>query len=54
LAAADYAAIMAYMLSYECVKPSGEGKTPFPTGNISALKPITFGAKVCPPGGGKE
>jgi alcohol dehydrogenase (cytochrome c) len=54
LAAADYAAIMAYMLSYECVKPSGEGKTPFPTGDISALKPITFGAKVCPPGSGKE
>jgi hypothetical protein len=22
--------------------------------NIGALKPITFGAKVCPPGGGKE
>jgi hypothetical protein len=34
--------------------PSGDGKTPFPTGDISALKPITFGAKICPPGGGKE
>jgi polar amino acid transport system substrate-binding protein len=54
LPAADYAAIMAYMLSYDCVKPSGDGKTPFPAGDISALKPITFGAKVCPPGGGKE
>jgi len=54
LPASDYAAIMAYMLSYECVKPSGEGKTPFPVGDISALKPITFGAKICPPGGGKE
>jgi alcohol dehydrogenase (cytochrome c) len=54
LPAADYAAIMAYMLSYDCVKPSGDGKAPFPTGDISALKPITFGAKVCPPGGGKE
>jgi alcohol dehydrogenase (cytochrome c) len=54
LPAADYAAIMAYMLSYNCVKPSGTGKTPFPTGDISALKPITFGAKVCPPGGGQE
>jgi hypothetical protein len=54
LPAADYAAIIAYMLSYDCVKPSGNGKTPFPTGDISALKPITFGAKVCPPGGGKE
>jgi hypothetical protein len=54
LPAADYAAIMAYMLSYECVKASGDGKTPFPTGDISALKPITYGAKICPPGGGKE
>jgi alcohol dehydrogenase (cytochrome c) len=54
LPAADYAAIMAYMLSYDCVKPSGGGKTPFPTGDVSGLKPITFGAKVCPPGGGKE
>jgi mono/diheme cytochrome c family protein len=52
--AADYAAIMAYMLSCECVKPSGDGKMPFPTTDISALKPITFGAKICPPGGGKE
>jgi len=38
LPAADYAAIMAYMLSYDCVKPSGDGKTPFPAGDISALK----------------
>ncbi|MEA3172636.1 MAG: hypothetical protein QOF42_47 [Gammaproteobacteria bacterium] len=37
LPAADYAAIMAYMLSYNCVKPSGTGKTPFPAGDISAL-----------------
>jgi alcohol dehydrogenase (cytochrome c) len=50
LPAADYAAIMAFMLSYECVKPSGDGKTPFPTGDdVSALPPITFGAKVCKP-----
>ncbi len=53
LPAADYAAIMAYMLSYDCVKPSGGGKTPFPTGDINALKPITFGAKSAA-GGGKE
>ncbi len=58
LPAADYAAIMAYMLAYECVKPSGDGKTPFPAGatagDIGALPPITYGAKVCAPGGGKE
>jgi len=34
LPAADYAAIMAYMLAYECVKPSGDGKTPFPAGDV--------------------
>ena len=33
---------------------SGDGKTPFPAGDISALNPVTFGARVCPPGGGKE
>jgi hypothetical protein len=46
----------------ECVDcPAGDdtgcqsrSKTPFPTGDVSALPPITFGAKVCPPGGGKE
>jgi mono/diheme cytochrome c family protein len=54
LAAADYAAITAYMLAYNCVKPSGGGKTPYPVGDISTLPPITFGAKSCPPTGGRE
>jgi len=36
---------------------SGDGKAPFPAGDvaaIAALPPITFGAKSCAPGGGKE
>jgi alcohol dehydrogenase (cytochrome c) len=44
----DYAAIMAYILAYDCVKPSGDGKTPFPSGDIGALPPINFGVKSCP------
>jgi glucose dehydrogenase len=41
-----------YIISFSVNR--GDDKTPFPAGDISALKPITFGAKICPPGGGKE
>ena len=43
----DYASIMAYMLSYDCVKPAGAGEVPFPTTNDSALSKVTVGAKTC-------
>jgi hypothetical protein len=40
---------MAYMLSYDCVKPADHGKVPFPTTDAAALTKITVGAKACPP-----
>lgn len=48
LSADDYASIMAYMLAYDCVKPTGGGKVPFPTKDDSALAKVTVGAKTCP------
>jgi hypothetical protein len=45
----DYASVMAYMLSYDCVKPAGNGKAPFPTTDDPGLTKVTVGAKTCPP-----
>jgi alcohol dehydrogenase (cytochrome c) len=49
LSADDYASVMAYMLSYSCVKPDGNGIVPFPTTDQPALAKVTVGANVCPP-----
>ena len=49
LSAEDYASIMAYVLSYDCVKPAGGGKTPFPTKDKPELAKVTVGGKSCPP-----
>jgi alcohol dehydrogenase (cytochrome c) len=51
LSADDYASVMAYMLAYDCVKPAGNGKLPFPTADDPALTKVTVGAKTCPPTG---
>jgi hypothetical protein len=47
----DYASVMAYMLAYDCVKPAGNGKLPFPTADDPALAKVTVGAKTCAPAG---
>jgi mono/diheme cytochrome c family protein len=49
LAAEDYASIMAYVLSYDCVKPVDGGKTPFPTTEDPRLAKVTVGTKTCAP-----
>jgi len=49
LSPGDYASIMAYVLSYDCVKPAGGGKTPFPTKDEPELAKVTVGGKSCPP-----
>jgi alcohol dehydrogenase (cytochrome c) len=49
LAPDDYASVMAYMLSYDCVRPAGNGKAPFPTTDDPGLAKVTVGAKTCPP-----
>jgi hypothetical protein len=45
----DYASVMAYMLSYDCVKPADGGNVPFPTTENSGLSKVTVGAKTCSP-----
>ena len=45
----DYASLMAYMLSYDCVKPANGGNVPFPTADDSGLSKVTVGAKTCSP-----
>jgi alcohol dehydrogenase (cytochrome c) len=49
LPADDYAALMAYMLAYNCVPPAGDGKIPFPIQDAPELAKVTMGAKSCPP-----
>jgi hypothetical protein len=44
----DYAAVMAFLLSYDCVQASGDGQ-PFPTMDLPALQQVTVGATTCVP-----
>jgi alcohol dehydrogenase (cytochrome c) len=44
----DYAAVMAYILAYDCVKPAAGGK-PFPTSATPELSTIKTGGQSCPP-----
>jgi alcohol dehydrogenase (cytochrome c) len=46
----DYAAVMAFLLSYDCVQASGDGQQPFPTMDLPALQQVTVGATTCTPG----
>ncbi len=53
----QYAAIMAYLLSYDCVTHSQQGTEPFPTTDRPEFEQVTFGGRSCPakPGtGGHE
>ena len=49
LPAEDYAAVMAFMLNYDCVPPSGTSQQPFPTTEIPALQQVTLGGTTCAP-----
>jgi alcohol dehydrogenase (cytochrome c) len=48
LAPDQYAAVIAYLLAYDCVTPSGNGAVPFPTTDQPALKTVTIGGRSCP------
>jgi len=48
LSKSDYAAVMAYILAYDCAKPTGDGK-PFPTSATPEFSTIKPGAGSCPP-----
>ena len=44
----EYAAVMAYLVAWSCVKPTGGGTTPFPTADTPANKTVTLEGDVCP------
>jgi alcohol dehydrogenase (cytochrome c) len=44
----QYAGIMAYLLKYDCVTPSGAGTEPFPTSNEPAFSKVILGGRSCP------
>ena len=48
LSPSQYAAIMAYLLEYDCVSPSGAGKTPFPAAGAPALTKVKMPGATCP------
>jgi mono/diheme cytochrome c family protein len=45
----EYASVMAYLLSYDCVKPAGGGQQAFPTTDSPALQQIELGGATCAP-----
>lgn len=45
----EYAAVMAFLLNYDCVQPSGGGQQPFPTTDLPALQQIELGSATCTP-----
>jgi mono/diheme cytochrome c family protein len=45
----EYAEVMAYLLSYDCVKPAGGGQQPFPTTDQPALQQVELGGATCAP-----
>jgi alcohol dehydrogenase (cytochrome c) len=45
----QYAAVMAYMLSYDCVAHSQVGSEAFPNTDRPEFKKVVFGGRSCPP-----
>ncbi len=45
----EYASIMAFLLSYDCVQPVGDGQQPFPTTDLPALQQVELGGATCAP-----
>jgi hypothetical protein len=43
----EYAAVMAILLSYDCVRLAGEGQQPFPTTDLSSLEQVVMGSVTC-------
>ncbi|HEV2879049.1 MAG TPA: PQQ-binding-like beta-propeller repeat protein [Candidatus Eremiobacteraceae bacterium] len=44
----QYAAAMAYLMAYNCIKPANGGTKPFPTSDVPANKIVTFTGATCP------
>ena len=49
LTATQYAAVMAYLLAANCVKPSGNGTAPFPIADQSAFTRVVLVGATCAP-----
>lgn len=49
LAPEQYASVIAFLLSYDCVKPAGDGKLPLPTTDLPALQQVHLGGTTCAP-----
>jgi hypothetical protein len=45
----EYASVMAFLLSYDCVPPAGGGQQPLPAIKLPALQHVTLGATTCAP-----
>ena len=45
----EYAAVMAYLLSYDCVQPAGGGQQEFPTVDLADLQHVELGSATCAP-----
>ncbi|MBV8402549.1 MAG: PQQ-binding-like beta-propeller repeat protein [Acetobacteraceae bacterium] len=45
----DYAAVMAFLLSYDCVQPAGDGQEPFPEKDLPDLQKVEVGGATCTP-----
>jgi hypothetical protein len=45
----ENAAVIAYLLSYDCVQPAGGGQQEFPTDNLPELQKVELGGATCPP-----
>jgi hypothetical protein len=43
----EYAAVMAFLLSYDCVQPAGDGQQPFPTADLPSLQQVELGSATC-------
>jgi len=43
----QYAAVMSYLMAYNCIKPANGGTKPFPTTDLPANKTVTFTGATC-------
>jgi hypothetical protein len=45
----EYASVMAFLLSDDCVKPNGSGTQPLPINALPALQQVVVGSTTCGP-----
>jgi hypothetical protein len=45
----ENAAVIAYLLSYDCVQVAGGGDQEFPTEDLPELHQVELGSATCPP-----